>query len=70
MTGLTTTMGAQRVAKLIKPFEGNPKEFKEWIKSIEKYDILTNLDVAQYQLVAYQSSKGPISDFFEEAFRG
>ena len=35
MTGLTTTMGAQGVAKIMKPFEGNPKEFKEWIKSIK-----------------------------------
>lgn len=32
MTGLSTIMGAQGVAKIIKPFEGNPKEFKEWVK--------------------------------------
>ena len=65
MTGLTTTIGAQSVAKIIKPFEGNPKEFKDWIKGIEKYGILTNLDVAQYKLVAYQASKGPVSDFLK-----
>ena len=37
MTGLSTTMGAQGVARIhvIKPFEGNPKDFKEWVKSIE-----------------------------------
>ena len=65
MTGLTTTIGAQSVAKIIKTFEGNPKEFKDWIKGIEKYGILTNLDVAQYKLVAYQASKGPLSDFLK-----
>lgn len=65
MTGLTTTMGAQSVARIIKPFEGDVKEFKGWIKSIEKYVILTNLDVNQSKLIAYQSSKGPVSDFLK-----
>ena len=64
MSGLTTTMGAQGVAK-IKPFEGNPKEFKDWIKGIEKYAILTRITPENIRMIAYQASKGPVSDFLK-----
>lgn len=65
MTGLSTTVGAQGVAKIIKSFDGNPKEFKEWITSIEKYCILTRVGADQVKMVAYQSSKGPVSNFLK-----
>ena len=65
MSGLTTTMGAQGVAKIIKPFEGNPKEFKDWIKGIEKYAILTRITPENIRMIAYQASKGPVSDFLK-----
>ena len=29
MAGLSTTVGAQGVAKIINPFDGSPKDFKE-----------------------------------------
>lgn len=66
MAGLSTTMGAQGVAKIISSFDGgSPKEFKEWIKSIEKYALLTGVHADQIKLVAYQASKGPVSDFLK-----
>lgn len=65
MTGLSTAVNAQGVAKVIKSFEGNPKEFKEWIKNIEKYSILTRVPADQVKMVAYQSCKGPVSDFLK-----
>lgn len=65
MAGLSTTMGAQGVAKIIKPFDGNAKEYKEWVKSIEKYALLTRVPADQVKMVAYQSSKGPVSDFLK-----
>ncbi|MCG8104675.1 MAG: hypothetical protein N0C91_20110 [Candidatus Thiodiazotropha endolucinida] len=65
MTGLSTAVNAQGVAKVIKSFEGNPKEFKEWIKGIEKYSILTRVPADQVKMVAYQSCKGPVSDFLK-----
>ena len=37
------TMGTQGVAKIIKPFEGDGKQFKDWIKCIEKYAFLTRV---------------------------
>ena len=65
MAGLSTTVGAQGVAKIINPFDGNPKDFKEWIKSIEKYALLTRVQADQVKMVAYQASKGPVSDFIK-----
>ena len=34
---LSTTMGAQGLAKIFKPVDKNVKEYKVWEKSIEKY---------------------------------
>ena len=46
-----------------KPFEGDSHQFKEWIKSIKKYAYLTRVPVDQVKMIAYQSSKGAVSDF-------
>jgi hypothetical protein len=42
MAGQSTVTGAQGVAQIITAFEGDPKTFKAWIKSNEKYAILTH----------------------------
>lgn len=65
VAGLSTAVGAQGVAKIIRPFEGDGKQFKDWIKSIEKYALLTRVPNDQVKMVAYQSSKGPVSDFLK-----
>lgn len=63
---LTTTMGAQSVAKIVQNFDGSkPKEFKNWVKSIEKFATLTNIPVERTKFIAYQASKGPVSDFLK-----
>ena len=43
----------------------NPKDFKEWIKSIEQYVVLTRTPIKRTQFVAYQASQGPLSDFLK-----
>ena len=45
--GTLTTTGAQGVGNKIDVYSGEPKGFKDWIKSIEKYALLTNADDAQ-----------------------
>ena len=65
MAVLSTAVGAQGVAKIIRPFEGVGLQFKDWIKSIEKYAPLTRVPNDQVKMVAYQSSKGPVSDFLK-----
>ena len=45
MGQLTITMGAQGIAKIVPSFDGsNPKELKDWIKSIEKFVTLTQVE--------------------------
>ena len=63
MGNVSTALGAQGVNQIIQPFEGEPKKFKEWVKSIEKYAVLTNLGQDRIKRVAYQASRGPVSDF-------
>ncbi len=63
MLGLSTTVGAQGVAKVIPCFDGECKQFNEWIKSEEKNSRLVGVDDKSISLVAYQSSKGYVSDY-------
>ena len=65
MGNVSTALGAQGVNQIVLPFEGEPKKFKEWVKSIEKYAALTNLDDGRTKRVAYQASRGPVSDFIK-----
>ena len=63
ISGVHTTIGAQGVAKFIPSYDGDPKQCKEWLKSIEKYAVLTQMGEDLRKLVAYQASKGAVSDF-------
>ena len=60
---LATNVHAQGVCTKIEVYPGEPKGFKEWIKSIEKYTLLTKADGVQTKCIAYQASKGAVSDF-------
>lgn len=46
-------------------YEGDPRKFREWIKQIEKYAFMTELDANKVKLIAYKTSTGPVSDFIE-----
>ena len=60
---LATNVGAQGVGIKTDVYSGEPKGFKEWIKSIGRYALLTHADVVQTKHIAYQASKGAVSDF-------
>ena len=47
------------------PYEGKPNKLKEWVKSIEKYAVLTNLDNDRIKRFAYQSDCDVVSDFIK-----
>lgn len=56
----------QGVAKIVNNFDGSdPKAFKDWVKSIEKYSTLTGVQGDRIKLIAYQASQGPVSDFLK-----
>ena len=41
MGKVSTAFGAQGVNQIVMPFEGEASKFKDWVKSIEKYAVLT-----------------------------
>ena len=63
MGKVSTALGAQGVNQILTPFEGEASKFKDWVESIEKYAVLTNLGDDGIKRVAYQASRGPASDF-------
>ena len=63
LVGLSTTLKHHGVSHLVDNFSGNPNEFESWIKSVEKYSFLEEIPTSSIKHVAYQSSKGPVSDF-------
>ena len=69
LASLSTMIGAQGISSAVPTFEGRPDMFKNWIKNIEKYAILTNADDNQHKLIAYQSSAGTVSDFIQRYMR-
>ena len=63
MANVSSAVGAQAIAQTITPFDGDNKQFKTWMKAIEKYAYLTGLGHDKVKMVAYQSSRGAVSDF-------
>lgn len=61
MRNLSTSVVDQGISQVVQTFDGQPKNFREWIQSIEKYGRLRNLPDARLKLVAFQSSKGVVS---------
>lgn len=63
---VSNALGAQGIASIVSSFDGsNPKLFTQWIRDIEKYAKITNLDDKKKIMVAFQTSKGPVSGYVE-----
>ena len=60
---LSNKLGAQGINQIVPTFSGDSTKFRSWIKQIEKYVLLTNLQMNDAKLVAYQASDSPVSDF-------
>ena len=65
MVGLSTAIKNQGVSLDVRPFDGKAKDFKSWVKSVEKYARLNNLNEDQIKLVAYQTSREAVSDYLD-----
>ena len=63
--GLQASISAQGVTADIKPFSGNPKEFKDWTKSIENDARLHDLTEDRIKLVAFQTSRDSVRDYLD-----
>jgi hypothetical protein len=63
---LNTAIGSLECSQLIKLFEGNPREFKDWVKSIEKCAFLTQTPNDKVGLLAFRSSRGQYRISYKE----
>ena len=60
---LTSTIGAHGISQFITPFEGDSSEFKQGIKGIKKYSLLTKFTDGRTMYIVYQAARGGVSDF-------
>ena len=65
MQNLNTSIKTQEVLTVVNSFSGVASEFKEWIKSTEKYGILATLEEKAKIHIALLTSKGPVSDYIQ-----
>ncbi|XP_060575694.1 uncharacterized protein LOC132733112 [Ruditapes philippinarum] len=63
MAILNNKIGTNGITQSIPHYEGDPKQFKEWLKEVEKYAVLVQANQDRTKLIAYQSCRGPVSDF-------
>lgn len=57
-------LDTQTVSQVVKSFEGNnPKQYRSWVRDIEKFVTLNNVPPARVIMVAYQASGGIVSEF-------
>ena len=65
LANVSNALAAQGISSIVSRFDGNAKNFRAWIKSIDKYSMLTGVDDARRKLIAYQTSGGAVSGFIE-----
>ena len=53
------------MSQIVGTFEGEPSNFRDWIKSIVKYILLAGGDDIQTKRLAYQTSRGAVSDYIQ-----
>lgn len=62
---LNSSLSTLECVQLIKPYEGDPKQLKDWVKSIEKCAFLTQCPADRVGLLAFKTSRGAVSDFIQ-----
>lgn len=65
LSNVSQALTAQGISTTVVKFDGNPKNYREWIKTIEKYAVLVNAPDERKKLFAYQSSGGAVSGFIQ-----
>ena len=63
LASLTSAVHSQGVANIVPTFSGKPSKFKNWIKAIQRYEILTRVDDEKLKGITLQTAQGPVADF-------
>ena len=58
-------LAAQGISGSVSKFDGNQKQYREWIRSIEKYALLIGAQDDRKKMIAYQCSGGAVSGFIQ-----
>ena len=61
MANVSWALNAHGISQIVQCVNVNHKNFRDWVKHIEKYCKLNSLLEGRKKLVAYQSSKGAVS---------
>jgi len=66
LSKVTRSVNAQGINSQINTFQGNAKEFQDWVQSIEKYCTISQIDNAKDKiLIAYQASNDHVNKFIQ-----
>ena len=65
LANVSQALTTQGVSTSVLKFDGNSKNYREWIKPIEKYAILAGIPDDRKKMIAYQSSSGAVSGFIQ-----
>ena len=63
LTNVPNVLTALEISNIVVKYDGSPKSYREWIKSIEKYTTLVNIPDNRKKLIAYQSASDAVSGF-------
>ena len=67
MLRISQTIKSQGVTLDVTPFDGKAKDFKNWMRAVEKNARLNQFNEDQTKLVAYKTSRGAVSDYLVKA---
>ena len=65
MGNVWRSLAARGILSSVTVFEGEPTKFKGWIKEIEQFALFRRAQEETRKLIAFQASKGPVSDFID-----
>jgi hypothetical protein len=49
------------LSSVVTPFEGDPTKFKQWIKEVEKYALMSGKQNHEIPTLAYMTCKGSVT---------
>jgi hypothetical protein len=56
------------LSSVVTPFEGDPTKFKQWIKEVEKYALMSGKQNHEIPILAYMTCKGSVGNFIKRYF--
>lgn len=63
LDAMSHMLSAQSIASMVQPFSGEPSKYREWMKEVEKFATVSQADDTRRIHIAYQTSRGVVSDF-------